>query len=245
MAPRFFVATTLDPSRVGTSIALPDEIVHHALRVLRLAEGAPITLFDGTGGEYSATLVHAGKRDATARLDAFDRIERESPLGVTLVQSVLATDAMDYVVRKSVELGVTAITPVFAARSQRVRGGDREDKRLAHWRSIAVAACEQCGRNRVPGIAAPEPLDAWLRASQRERSVLAALQAEMSLAAFAARTPPEAVVIGPEGGFTETELAFARAMGVVSVHLGPRMMRAETAGVAALAMLAAIAGDAR
>lgn len=245
MAQRFFVGGVVDRSQIGTSIALPDEVVHHALRVLRLATGTPITLFDGSGGEYRATLVHAGRRDATAELEAFDPVERESPLRVTLVQSILAADAMDFAVRKSVELGAAAISPVFATRSQRWPAGDRSDKRLAHWRGIAVAACEQCGRNRIPAIAAAEPLDAWLRASPRRSSVLAGPQAGASLAAHALRSPPEAIVIGPEGGFTPLELALASASGVVAVHLGPRVLRSETAAVAALATLAAIAGDAR
>jgi 16S rRNA (uracil1498-N3)-methyltransferase len=245
MAPRFFAGGLLDRSRIGTTIALPDEVVHHALRVLRLPDATSITLFDGSGGEYRATLVHVGRRDANARLEGFDPVERDSPLRVTLVQSILATDAMDFTIRKAVELGAAALVPVFAARSQRVRSGERSDKRLAHWRAIAVAACEQCGRNRIPAVTAPEPLDDWLRAEPRLTSVLAGPHSGESLVAHALRKPPEAVVIGPEGGFTAAELALAGQCGVVAVHLGPRVLRAETAAMAALATLAAIAGDAR
>jgi 16S rRNA (uracil1498-N3)-methyltransferase len=236
----------LSPTLVGTTIALPDEVAHHVVRVLRLDSGAPVTLFDGTGGEYLATLVEAGRRRATAQLERFDAVERESPLEVTLVQAVLAADAMDYAIRKAVELGVSAVTPVVATRSQFSLAGERGEKRLAHWRGIAIAACEQCGRNRIPPVASPQPLEAWLATVNPERpSVIASPGATASLAAFAARTPPRSIVIGPEGGFTDAELSLAVDKRIVLVHLGPRVLRAETAGVAALAILAAVAGDAR
>ncbi len=246
MPPRFHVTSSLSSALVGTTIALPDGVAHHVVRVLRLDAGAPLTLFDGTGGEYLATLVEAGRRGSTARLERFDAVERESPLQVTLVQAVLAADAMDYAIRKAVELGVSAVAPVAATRSQFALGGERSEKRLAHWRGIAIAACEQCGRNRVPPIASPRSLEEWLRTVNQDRPLaIAAPSAAMSLAAFGARTPPEAIVIGPEGGFTTAELALAVDKGIVPVHLGPRVLRAETAGVAALAMLAVVAGDAR
>lgn len=244
MPPRFHVRSQLSPALVGTTIALPDEVAHHVVRVLRLDVGAGFTLFDGTGGEYLATLVESGKRGSTARLERFDAVERESPLEVLLVQAVLATDAMDYAIRKAVELGVTAVAPIVAKRSQPL--GERGEKRLAHWRRIAIAACEQCGRNRVPSIDSAQSLEAWLQAASTERPVvMAAPAADMSLATFAARTPPAAILIGPEGGFTEAEHSLALDKGIVPIHLGPRVLRAETAGVAALAMLAAVAGDAR
>lgn len=246
MSPRFHVPSQLSPALVGTTIALPDAVAHHVVRVLRLDVGASVTLFDGIGGEYLATLVDAGKRGASARLERFDAVERESPLEVTLVQAVLPADAMDYAIRKAVELGVTAFAPIVATRSQVSPGGERGEKRLARWRGIAIAACEQCGRNRVPSIAPAQSLEAWLGNASTERpTVIAAPAADVSLAAFAARTPPVAIVIGPEGGFTEAELALAVDRRIVPVHLGPRVLRAETAGVAALAMLAAVAGDAR
>jgi 16S rRNA (uracil1498-N3)-methyltransferase len=241
MPPRFFVDAQLRAS--PATIALPEAVAHHATRVLRLSTGDPIVLFDGTGGEYHATLLDAGRHGATVRIDRFEPAERESPLHVTLVQAILAADPMDYAVRKTVELGVTALQPVFAARTQ--RSFRSEDKRLGHWRAIAVAACEQCGRNRVPEVAAPLALDAWLRSARESPAVIAGPATEVSLAAFASRTAPAAIVVGPEGGFTDDEMALARDCGVVAVHLGPRVLRAETAGVAALAMLAALVGDAR
>ena len=246
MPPRFHIGSGLSRASIGTTFPLPDAVAHHVVRVLRLQGGAPLILFDGTGGEYAATLVEAGKREPLARLERFDPVERESPLRVTLVQAVLAADAMDYAIRKSVELGVSAVAPILAARSQFAPSGERGEKRLAHWRGIAIAACEQCGRNRVPTIASVCSLEAWLATTDPERpSVIAAPGAAESLAAFLLRTPPAAILIGPEGGFTQGEVSLALDKRVTPVHLGPRVLRAETAGVAALAMLAAVAGDAR
>jgi 16S rRNA (uracil1498-N3)-methyltransferase len=191
-------------------------------------------------------LTETGKRNAVARLERFDAVERESPLAPALALAVLATDAMDYAVRKAVELGVAKIEPVIAERSQRFVAADKAGKRLAHWRAIAIAACEQCGRNRVPAVDAPRPLAEWLdQARGGNRIAMAAPGATESLAAFARRAHPRHVLIGPEGGLTEGEVSQAVANGATPVHLGPRILRAETAAVAALAMLAAVLGDAR
>jgi 16S rRNA (uracil1498-N3)-methyltransferase len=230
---------------LGTSLPLPDDVAHHAVRVLRLAVGAPIRLFDGTGGEYHAAIDRIDRHGASARIDRFDAIDREWTNAPVLVQSVIASDPMDAAIRKAVELGAAAIVPVLATRSQGMPRGARGDKRLSHWRSIAVAACEQCGRNRVPAVAEVAAFDEWMSSRPAGPIAIAGPGATMSLAAFAMRTPPRTIVIGPEGGFTEREMAQAVARGYVAVHLGPRVLRADTAAVAALATLAAIAGDAR
>ena len=243
--PRFHTSTRLHPSQVGTTIAVDDDVAHHAVRVLRLERGHAITLFDGTGGEYAATLVETSKNGVTVAIEHFDDVERESPLDVTLVQAVIAADAMDYAIRKAVELGVTAMAPVNCARSQAAVQGERATKRLAHWRAIAVAACEQCGRNRIPSIAAVQSFTEWVRAGSSPRVAIAAPGVMLSLREVVDAGVPSAIVVGPEGGFTEEERAAAIAAGAVPFTLGPRVLRAETAGVAALAMLAALAGDAR
>jgi len=243
--PRFHTSTPLAPSLVGTTIALPEDVAHHAVRVLRLAQGDAITLFDGNGGEYAATLDETGKRATLATVDRFENVDRESPLAVTLVQGVIAADAMDYAVRKAVELGAAAVTPVLCVRSQAGLQGQRGEKRLAHWRAIAIAACEQCGRNRIPAIAPVQTLHAWLDGAPFGRAVIAAPGARRSLAAYAAEGAPAIIVVGPEGGFTDAERDGAIEKGIVPVSLGPRVLRAETAGVAALAMIAAVCGDAR
>ena len=238
MSPRFFIDAPI--ASTATTMPLPASVAHHATRVLRLSAGDSLVLFDGAGGEYRATLVEVDRRGASVRVDRFDPVERESPLEITLVQSMLATDAMDYAVRKAVELGAAAIQPIGAARSQLAHA-----RKVAHWRGIAIAACEQCGRNRVPPVAVPIAFDAWLDAPRSGPAVIAGPGASMSLSAFATRAVPATIVVGPEGGFTESEMARALARGVEAVHLGPRVLRAETAGVAALAMLAALVGDAR
>lgn len=243
--PRFHSTKPLDAALVGTAIELDEHAAHHAVRVLRLSRGDAITLFDGTGGEYAATLAGITKRSVTAAIDGFDAVERESPLRIALVQAVLAADAMDYAIRKAVELGVTAVAPVNCARSQAAVQGERATKRLAHWRAIAVAACEQCGRNRIPSVAAVQSFTEWFRAGSSPRVAIAAPGVMLSLREVVDAGVPSAIVVGPEGGFTEEERAAAIAAGAVPFTLGPRVLRAETAGVAALAMLAALAGDAR
>jgi 16S rRNA (uracil1498-N3)-methyltransferase len=251
-APRFHCPAdevALAPDVVGTVIGLPDAVAHHAVRVLRLIVGDAITLFTGSGGEFAATIARIDKHGASVRIDGYDAVERESPLRVTLAQSVAATDAMDHAVRKAVELGAFAIQPLVTARSAALPSGERGEKRLAHWRQIAVAACEQCGRNRPPEVAAPLPIADWLSSWDGAGMVLDPL-AERSLSAASvsellAASRPLAALIGPEGGLTEREIAAAIKRGFQAVRLGPRVLRTETAGSAILAGLQTLAGDFR
>jgi 16S rRNA (uracil1498-N3)-methyltransferase len=242
--PRFYVSLDLAPAMAGEIVVLPDAVAHHAVRVVRLSVGESLTLFTGTGGEYAATLTRVDRRGAAVRIDAFDSVERESPLDVTLAQGIAANDAMDYAVRKAVELGVAAIQPVITARSAAVPSRERGERRLVHWRQIAIAACEQCARNRVPEIAAPRPLDAWLSA-WKGSGVILAPRATESLASLPRPASRLALVVGPEGGFEPSEIDAAGARGFAVVRLGPRVLRAETAGVAALAAMQALWGDLR
>jgi 16S rRNA (uracil1498-N3)-methyltransferase len=168
-APRFISTLALSPELAGRTIDLDEGAAHHATRVLRLAVGDALTLFDGTGGEYAATLVRADKRGAAVRVERFVPVERESPLSLTLAQGIVASDAMDSAVRKATELGVTAIQPLVMARSAPLRDGDRADKRVAHWRHVATAAAEQSGRNRIPQVAAPRAFAEWLGGVARNR----------------------------------------------------------------------------
>jgi 16S rRNA (uracil1498-N3)-methyltransferase len=243
-APRFFVPLPLAPADAGSTVELPPAVAHHAVRVTRLAVGDALTLFDGTGGEYAATLVRADREGATVRLDRHAALARESPLDVTLAQAIAANDAMDYAIRKAVELGTAAIQPLVTARSAPLPSGERGDRRLAHWRGVVVAACEQCGRNRIPPVAAPAPLREWV-AAWPGRGVVLAPDAPGTLAALAAPAAPIALVVGPEGGFAELELDAARAAGFDEVALGPRVLRTETAAVAALAAMQTLWGDLR
>lgn len=251
-APRFFVDVEL---HVGETIDLPDSAAHHAQHALRLRDADPIVLFNGRGGEYAATL-RAG-RVARADVSAFDPVERESPLQVTLLQSLVSSDRTDRVVEKAVELGAAAIVLAPAVRSvlRLDPGTDRTARKLAHWREIALAACSQCGRNRIPRIDLAATLEEALAAAQRlaHRFVLLPDAAHdlVRLALAAADESPGAsrnevqlaLAVGPEGGFTDHEVAAALGRGFHSVRLGPRILRTETAGPAALAALQAVAGD--
>jgi 16S rRNA (uracil1498-N3)-methyltransferase len=224
----------------GATVALPEGAAHHALRVLRLRDGDAVTLFDGTGGEWRAFIVAPGRREAQVRAVAHEAVERESPLAATLVQATLANDAMDYAVRKAVELGVAAIVPVVASRSQ---GGASREGRVDHWRRVAVAACEQCGRNRVPPVDVPQPLAAWLTSRDARRTgIVLTPDGDDRLADLDVGSAVE-ILIGPEGGFDTTELAAAKLAGLRAVALGPRVLKAETACVAALAALQTLRGD--
>ncbi len=241
-APRFLSLTPLAPELAGRTIELDESVAHHATRVLRLTAGTALTLFDGTGGEYPATLVRVDKRGASVRVERFVAVERESPLAVTLAQAVAANDAMDYAIRKATELGVTAIQPLVTARSAPMPPGARGARRVAHWRQVVVAACEQCGRNRVPDVSPPQSVGDWLAAWAGGGIVLAP-EADRALAALAQPPAPIALLIGPEGGLDAREIEAARARGFRAAGLGPRVLRTETAAAAGLAVLQSMWGD--
>jgi 16S rRNA (uracil1498-N3)-methyltransferase len=238
-APRFHVADI--ELRAGIDIVLPDAVAHHATRVLRLGAGDALTLFDGRGGEYAARLAQVDRRGARAAIERFNDIEREAPAAVTLALSVLAADAMDVALRKAVELGVARIEPVVATRSQGGARGAQAQRRIAHWRQVATGACEQCGRNRVPPVADAVLLDTWF-AGAGDADIVLVPGAPHTLAQCVANTPPRAIVVGPEGGFTDDELALARRHGVRAAALGAAILRADTAAIAAMVVVQALAG---
>jgi 16S rRNA (uracil1498-N3)-methyltransferase len=242
--PRLYSRSPIGADNAGSVIELDESAAHHATRVLRLAAGDALTLFDGTGGEFDATLERVDKRGATARVLRFVAVERESPLAVTLAQAIAANDAMDSALRKATELGVTSIQPLVTARSSPLPAGERADKRLAHWRQVAIAACEQCGRNRIPGVAPPRPFSEWLR-EWTGSGILFVPGARASLAAIGQHSAPLALLIGPEGGLDAREAAAAQARGFDAVALGPRVLRTDTAAAAGLALVQAMWGDHR
>ncbi|MEW6163458.1 MAG: 16S rRNA (uracil(1498)-N(3))-methyltransferase [Pseudomonadota bacterium] len=245
MIPRFHCPPsdcgTLAP---GAQLDLPDAAAHHALKVLRMKAGDVLTLFDGTGGEWRAEIVSAG-RTARVALRDFSGRESESPLDVTLAQALPAGDKMDWVIEKCVELGVTAIQPVAAKRSVIRLSAERMERRVAHWNQIARAACEQCGRNRVPGVAPVLDLPQYLALAKAQNALRLILTPEDGVAPRALGRPaiPVIAMIGPEGGWEEGEIQAARAAGFQPVRLGPRVLRTETAGAAVLATLQALWGD--
>jgi len=239
MSARLHVDVSEGTLAAGTQLDLPREAAHHALGVLRSREGDSLVLFDGRGGEWPSTIVAAGRRDARVRIERHDPIERESPLAVTLAVSLLASDAMEVAIRKSVELGVAAIAPVAAARSQ---GATRGGGNVERWRRIAIAACEQCGRNRIPAIEAARPLAEWLAMRDRSKVGFVLVPGAAALPGSLASTTVD-VLVGPEGGWIGDEIAAAQRAGLTAVSMGPRVLRADTACVAALALLQGRAGD--
>jgi 16S rRNA (uracil1498-N3)-methyltransferase len=245
MTPRIFVGDDVRALAPGVDYRLPEPAMRHVAQALRMRTGEPLTLFTGTGGEYATTIARIDRRDVVVHVEQHDATERETPWAAVLVQSLIAADMMEWVVRKAVELGVAAIVPMQSARSQGIPS-DRASRRVAHWRQVAIAACEQCGRNRIPDVAQIVSFDEWVVSDDvsADTAILDA-DASRSLAARAAATPPRSVAIGPEGGFTREEIERAQMRGAVAVHLGRRVLRAETAAVATLATLGAIAGDAR
>lgn len=240
---RIFVPDALGE---GQQIELPAQAVVHLTRVLRLEPGAALTLFNGAGGEYAATLLPAAGKHVHARITRHDAIERESPLEVTLLQGIARGERMDLIVQKATELGVARVLPVLAERSMVKLDAKQRERKREHWQSIANSACEQCGRNRVPQIGTPLPLgDSLDRLSGDSLRCLLAANGDHPLAKVAAHGPrrPVVLLIGPEGGLADNEQEFARVNGFVACRMGPRVMRTETAGLAALAALQAVAGD--
>lgn len=216
---------------------------HHVIHVLRLQAGAPLTLFDGRGTEYAALIKRIDKSGLTLSVTARREVSRESPLDVVLAQGVSSGERMDYTVQKCVELGISAIQPLITQRSVVRLAGERADKRVAHWQSIAAAACEQCGRNRVPQVMPVQPFTRWLGAPPNGARYLLSPHAGQRLREFARPADTVTLLVGPEGGWNEEETAAARLTGFAPMALGPRVLRTETAAVAALAAMQALWGD--
>lgn len=247
---RVYSAEPLAPQREHT---LSRTATEHVVRVLRLRPGDPLVLFDGCGGEYAARLVRIARSAAVVETGRHLPVERESPLAITLLQGLARGEKMDWIVQKATELGVVRIVPVGTGRSVvRIAGAERADRKLEHWRAVAASACEQCGRNRLPGITAPMRLPAALElvASAGLRLLLAPdAQAtpDTSMASLAALArgidSSVALLIGPEGGFEGEEIEAARHQGFRAARFGPRVLRTETAAIAAIAALQALAGD--
>ncbi len=211
--------------------------------------GAPFTLFNGTGGEFAAAL-GARRQEASRREScAHDAVERESPLHITLLQGVARGERMDLIVQKATELGVTRIVPVLAERSVVKVDAKQRVRKREHWQAIAISACEQCGRNRVPEVSEPAALGDACRAAARRQPALPAGGGRARIRWPRPRRSmarePIVLLIGPEGGLADNEREFARANGFTACRLGPRIMRTETAGLAALAVLQTVAGDFR
>jgi 16S rRNA (uracil1498-N3)-methyltransferase len=224
----------------GSLVDLPEAVAHH-LHVLRHQSGDELVLFNGEGGQARARIADIGKRRASAEILALDAVDVELPFRVTLAQGLPEGSKMDWIVEKAVELGAAGIVPLAAQRSVVRLSGERADKRLAHWQAVVVSASEQCGRNRLAGVAPVQDFNRWLGQGADGVRILLSPRADASLAAWVRQTPARDVtlLVGPEGGFTDQEEDAARAAGALALSMGPRVLRTETAGLAALAILAA------
>ncbi|HEX8873144.1 MAG TPA: 16S rRNA (uracil(1498)-N(3))-methyltransferase [Nitrosospira sp.] len=251
--PRFYC-----PGQISTDeiLELPEGAAHHAFRVLRLEPGAQLILFNGKGGEFQGIIERIGRSGATVLVKKYFDIERESPLSITLAQAACASEKMDWIVQKGVELGISRIQVLDMKRSLIKLSGERAEKRVRHWQQVAISACEQCGRNRVPHVQPLASLPGWLgaRMDGRENSrsgvsphacFMLSPGVEKGLRDLRQFPPIAAItlLVGPEGGFTPDEEAAAGVAGFIPLSLGPRIFRVETAALAAVAAMQALWGD--
>ena len=238
--PRFYVPQTFV---AGEVLRLPENVCRH-IQVLRLQAGAPLMLFDGQGQAAAAELLEIGRKQALARVDKLLTESRESPLAVTLIQAVSASEKMDFAVQKGTELGVKRIVPVVSTRSNVRLSGERAEKKVRRWQEIAISACEQCRRNEVPPVAPIADLPQVLAALPVDSGARLLLSPHGGVPLRSLPPAQSAVLlIGPEGGLTAEEEDLARSHGFQAVQLGARVLRTETAALAALAAMQALWGD--
>ncbi len=238
---RVYVDAALEP---GAQAALSGRAAGHLTRVLRLGPGARLTLFNGRGGEYAASIEGVQGGEVTVAIGEHHPVERESPFPLTLAQGVSRGERMDLVVQKATELGVSRLVPVLTERSIVRLDDEQSDRKSSHWRAIAIAACEQCGRNRLPEVALPLRLREFLRQPAGESvRLLLSPAATRRIEDLPRPAGGATVLIGPEGGLSDEEQALAEATGYTAVNLGPRVLRTETAAIAALTLLQRAFGD--
>lgn len=234
------------PLSVGRAITLPEGPAAHLSRVLRLQPGDACVLFNGDGSDYAARITGVGKRSIEAEVLRAHAVDNESPLRMTLIQGIARGEKMDWILQKATELGIAAIVPVASERSEVKLDAERAAKRLAHWRSVVVAACEQSGRARVPDVAVAQPLQAALSGLSAATRLLLDPEATQSIAGLQQALDDGCVLaVGPEGGWSPRDREILREAGFSGVRLGPRILRTETAGIAAIAALQSRFGDLR
>lgn len=230
---RFYIETELN---TGNTIELTESVFHHWVRVLRAKEQEQAIFFNGKGGEYLVTLTEINKKNALVSIDQFNKLDRTAPFNVVLGQVMSKGDRMDYAIQKATELGVTTIQLLTSDRCEMRLKYDRDQKKLDHWQSVAIAACEQCGMNRVPEILAPISLNDWVKSElPTSRFVLAPNKDQTNI--LLNTTPDIALLIGPEGGLSETEIETANQYQFKNWCIGDRVLRTETAPVVALSIL--------
>lgn len=238
--PRFHVP---QPLAAGQQLELPADVAHH-VNVVRMEPGDTLTLFNGDGGEYTAVLTDVQKKKAWADVKLFTPREVELPFAVTLAQALPEGTKMDWIIEKAVELGVAAIQPLAARRCVVRLSAERAEKKLEHWNGVVVSASEQCGRNRLAAVAPPLEFREWIGRQDLHKRVILTPRATESLADWARHQPAQAlsIMVGPEGGFSDEEEAEALRNGALPLSIGPRVLRTETAALAAVSILAAAWG---
>jgi 16S rRNA (uracil1498-N3)-methyltransferase len=237
--PRFYCP---QPLAAGAIVDLPDAVAHH-LHVVRMQPGDALTLFDGRGGQYRASLLDVGKKRASAQVEEHQAVEVELPYAITLAQGLPEGSKMDWIIEKAVELGVAAVQPLAAQRSVVRLAGERAEKRQAHWQGVIVSASEQCGRNRLAQLAPLTEFGRFIAVPDAQPRILFSPRAPQSLAQWAQQGPCDVtLLVGPEGGFSPDEEAAAVAAGALPLSIGARVLRTETAALAAVSALNAFWG---
>ncbi|MBU3021506.1 16S rRNA (uracil(1498)-N(3))-methyltransferase [Aestuariibacter sp. A3R04] len=231
------------PVNMDEEFCLSDDAAHHVANVLRLKANHPVVLFNGDGNEYSAVIIAVSRKKVVVEADACLTIGKESPLTIHLGQGVSKGDRMDLVLQKSVELGVTAITPVVTQRCAVKLDEKRWEKKWHQWQKIIAGACEQCGRNILPTLSQPVTLNQWLAQSTKAQRLVLAPGAHTALSKTPYSSNGYRILIGPEGGLSDSEIHQCQESGYTRVNMGPRILRTETAALASITILQSVHGD--
>ena len=237
--PRIFIH---QPLSANTSVVLSEDQSHYLNKVLRMQVGRELIAFDGKGGEYNAEIIEITKKAVTIQTREFQNINKESPLNLTLAIGVSRGERMDWVLQKATELGVTQIVPLITERTEVKLGGERSDKKMEHWQQILISACEQCQRNLLPNLTEPKTLDDWITTASADKKFVLHHRDNKGLPEKATLNSV-CLLIGPEGGLSDEEIQKAVSHGFDPLTLGPRVLRTETAPVAAISLVQYLWGD--
>ncbi|MCL6414130.1 16S rRNA (uracil(1498)-N(3))-methyltransferase [Aestuariirhabdus sp. Z084] len=230
------------PLSVESELQLNDEAANHVARVLRMKSGDPLVLFNGEGNSYQARVVNVDKRRVRVTIENLLASTADGNLKIMLGQTLSRGDRMDWAIQKATEMGVTDIQPLFSERCEVKLNAERASKRVAHWQQVAISACEQCGRNRVPRIGSPQAIENWIDDQDSDLKLVLHHRTDQALDSH--RKPDSvSLLIGPEGGLTQPEIERAQAAGFQATALGPRVLRTETAPIAALSLIQYLWGD--
>jgi len=237
---RIFVDQNLQE---GSRLVLAEEAGHHVSRVLRLRSGQPLIMFDGRGGEYDAEISRIDKGSVEVQINQYHCVDNESPLNITLIQGISRGQKMDFILQKAVELGADRIVPVMTEHGNVRLDEHRQQKKIEHWRKVIIGACEQCCRNKIPELVAPLSFDEWLAIDCYATKLVLHPEAGVSLSRLSKPKGEVALLVGPEGGFSDNEIKKACDANYQITNIGPRVLRTETAALAAISACQALWGD--